>query len=106
MATPYPNFATVRAEWLRARAALVQFESDDSTDETMTAAIEACRAAEWKMLQTPAKDLTDIRTRAQVVLEMFAIAEIEGEPTDNRHRLMLAALVSEILSPQCEAQAG
>ena len=107
MPAPYPHFTTVHAEWLRARAAVAHCNTPEVniTDQMVTAAIETCRAAEWKLLQTPASDLKDIRSRAKAVLEMFASAIADGEPTDNRHRLMLAALVSEILeySPRREA---
>jgi hypothetical protein len=61
------------------------------------AALAALRAAEWKLLQTPATTLLEIRERSHVVLKMFCVADRDGRPTDNRHRLMLAALVSEIL---------
>ena len=96
---PDSDLATVHAEWLQARAAVAQYStpgSADIDDDTMTATLEAERAAEWKLLQTSARDFNDICTRAQIVLEMFARAESDGVPTDNRHRLMLAALVSEI----------
>jgi hypothetical protein len=94
---PDSDLATLHAEWLQARAAVAQYSTPRSADiDTMTATLEAERAAEWKLLQTSARDFNDIRTRAQIVLEMFARAETDGVPTDNRHRLMLAALVSEI----------
>jgi hypothetical protein len=43
----------------------------ETTDETMSAALDAVRAAEWVLVQTPAIGLAEIRKRAQIALEMF-----------------------------------
>ena len=99
-------FETARAGWLRARAVLAECDADalnqlpdDEADKATNAALNALGAAEWRLLRTPAKTLDDIRERAEIVLdEMFAAADKVGAPTDNRHKLMLSALVSEILN--------
>jgi hypothetical protein len=94
------SFAAAHAEWLRARVALVEFNAATNlgdADARMDAALGACQAAEWKLLQAPARCLNDIQDRARIVTEMFAVADAAGEPSDNRHRLMLSALVTELL---------
>ena len=100
------SFATAHAEWLRARttiaelnAAAIAATDHEYDDAPMSAALDAFVAAEWKLLQTPACSMADLRERARIVIEMFAVAVTDGEPTDNRHHLMLSALVNEILSP-------
>jgi hypothetical protein len=105
------SFASAHAEWLRARAAIVELNAATNPshdDAPMNAALDAIQAAEWKLLQVPANDLHDIHDRAQIVIEMFAAADLGGEPTDKRHRLMLSALVTEILdyNPPLLAQDG
>jgi hypothetical protein len=39
----------------------------------------------------------EIKERARVLSEMFCVLDMNGTPADNRHRLMLTALVSEII---------
>jgi hypothetical protein len=68
----------------------------DAYEVIVAAGSDALIAAEWKLMRTPAETLLHIRMRAEVVQEMFAAADHMGRPTDNRHRLMLGALVSEI----------
>jgi hypothetical protein len=95
-----PPFAIAMAEWANAKAAVAGLEATPyrlREDNRAHAALDALRATEWKLLQTPAETLLEIRERGHVVLEMFCVADRDGRPTDNRHRLMLAALVSEIL---------
>jgi hypothetical protein len=108
-----PSFAAAHVEWLRARAAIAEInvasKCDDYHDDApMDAALKAFQPAEWKLLQAPARDLNDIQGRTQIVIEMFAAADVGGEPTDKRHRLMLSALVTEILDywPSFPAQDG
>jgi hypothetical protein len=98
------SFETLRAEWLHARAAVAETDSDAldnlpaaKVDKAAAAAVGRLRAAEWKLLQTPAVTFENIRDRAEIVQQMFADADKMGPPTDNRHRLMLSALVAEIL---------
>jgi hypothetical protein len=62
----------------------------------MAAALDALIAAEWKLLQTLAQTLLHIRMRAEAVQEMITTADHAGRPTDNRHHLMLSALVAGI----------
>jgi len=93
-------FAIAMAEWANAKAALAALDATPyrlREDNRAYAALDALRAAEWQLLQTPATTLLEIRERSHLVLEMFCVVDRDGSPTDNRHRLMLAALVSEIL---------
>lgn len=98
------TFEKARAEWLRARAALAECDTDAldklpaaKADKATSTALNALRAAEWQLLRTPARSFSDVRDRAEIVSEMFVAAQKIGRPTDNRHQLMLDALVSEIL---------
>lgn len=93
------SFSAVYAEWLHARAALVQLDAEEDFSEARGETVaNAKEVADWKLLQTPAGDLVDIQDRARVVLQMFSDTDANGEYSDSRHRLMLAALVSEILN--------
>ena len=99
------QFNIAYAKWLSARAAMAANNANDSGGDKKTSAVlDAADAAEWELLKTPAANLNDIRIRASVVLEMFAYADVAGPPTDNRHRLMLAALVAEISSPLAQQE--
>jgi hypothetical protein len=102
------SFEVANAERLAARAALAVNEAEgneaedneaegDDRDGALSRLIDIAAAADWKLLQTPARSIQEIRDRARVVSEMFMDVWDVGEPTDNRHRLMLAALVSEIV---------
>ena len=91
-------FTIAMAEWANAKAALARKTIIPSDEDNYAAAeCDAIKAAEWKLLQTPAQTLVEIKERARVVSEMFYVADMNGRPTDNRHRLMLAALVSELI---------
>jgi hypothetical protein len=90
-------FMIAFAEWMKARA--VRWASEaapDADDDQVSAGNAALLAAEWMLLQTPARTLFHIRMRAEAVQAMIIGAYHEGTPTDNRHHLMLSALVSEI----------
>jgi hypothetical protein len=69
------------------------------SDEDNYAAVEydAVKAAEWKLMRTPAQTLVEIKERARILSEMFCVQDMCGRPYDNRNRLMLAVLVSEII---------
>jgi hypothetical protein len=111
MSDPRSPFLVAYAEWLHAKAVIVGLNADlavhdggdnaqmEDDDARMNRALNAVTAAEWKLMQTPARTLAEIRDRAQLVLEMFTHEIEAGEPTDGRHRLMLAALVNEIRAP-------
>lgn len=66
------NFAIALAEWMRARAAVAQCDAeafnpyDTKTDQPMSEAVDAVDRAEWKLLQTPAQSLLEIRDRARI----------------------------------------
>jgi hypothetical protein len=95
---PASRFEIARAELLSARAALAEVCAKtvgEPDDDPLNAALDAEIAAEWKLLQTPARNFAEIQDRARIVLEMFT--QSGGPPTDNRNMLMLSALVSEIL---------
>jgi hypothetical protein len=88
----HADFETAYTEWLRARAALAECDTDAldrlppaKADEVMNEALDTLRAAEWRLLQTPAGSLSAIRGRAEIVIEMFAAADMRGEPTASRH---------------------
>jgi hypothetical protein len=103
-------FRAAIAEWKIACAEVSALDAHDdavginneNADRRMDAALKARADAEWKLLRTPAAGIVEMRWRALAVQEMFSRAVWEGEPTDNRHRLMLDALVSEILSSRAE----
>jgi hypothetical protein len=94
----------------RARAAIAEYDAGvlklrpDEVDQVVAKANKTLRATEWKLLQTPATTFADISDRAEVVLDMFTAAEKDGVPTDGRHRLMLSALVMEIVSHASNAE--
>jgi hypothetical protein len=91
-------FVVAMAEWANAKAALARNVAiPNQGDNCAIAELDAIIAAEWKLLRTPARTLVEIKERARVVSEMFCVVDMNGRPTDNRHRLMLAALVSEII---------
>jgi len=95
------QFELARAQWLHARAAVADCDtvsiSEAASDEKTGAALEVLSEAEWQLIKTPATHLMEIRQRAQIVQEMFDAADDAGEPTDNRHRVMLSVFISEIL---------
>jgi len=91
-------FVIAMAEWETAKAALARMSAiPNDEDDYAAAEADAIIAAERKLLLTPARTLVEIKERARVVSEMFCVVDMNGRPTDNRHRLMLAALVSEII---------
>jgi hypothetical protein len=98
---PAAPFTIAYADWMRARAEIAACEAapdgEIRQDERVAEAVAAIAAAEWKLVQTPAKSFLDVQARATVVRQMFDEADWEGVPTDNRHRVMLDVLVSEIL---------
>jgi hypothetical protein len=86
------------AECANAKAILARVTAIPNHEDNYAAAeCDVIKAAEWKLLQTPAKTLVEIKERARALLEMFCVVDMNGRPADNRHRLMLTALVSEII---------
>jgi hypothetical protein len=95
------------AEWQQARAALQQADLDVSTspaslnhDERLTEAMTRVDQFEWKIVQTCAENSLDVRLRAMALQQVFLDAEMAGEPTDNRHHMMLSALIHDVLDPR------
>jgi hypothetical protein len=88
-------FDAAFAELLKARSALC--ESNFKSETTISAAIDAVRAAEWRLIQTPPSDLCELRQLALTTLETFNQAEFEGYPTDGRHLVMLYRLVMGVI---------
>jgi hypothetical protein len=95
------------AEWQQARAALQQTSFDTaasspalSEDERLTSAMKRVDASEWAIIQTCAENGLDVRLRAMALQQVFLDAEMEGEPTDNRHFMMLSALIHDVLDPR------
>jgi hypothetical protein len=86
------------AEWANAKAALARKTAIPSYEDNYAAAeCDTITAAEWKLLRTPAMTLVEIEERARVLSEMYCVVDMNGCTTDNRHHLMLAALVSEFI---------
>jgi hypothetical protein len=92
-------FESAYAQWISARAALAKTDTDDGVrdDEAVNALLDKEKEAEWRLIEAPAADLEQIRMRAMAVQQMFNDADFGGPPTDNRHRIMLYRLVSDIL---------
>jgi len=99
------------AEWQQARAALQQADLDVSAsasldrDERLTEAMTRVDQSEWKIVQTCAENGLDVRLRAMALQQVFLDAEMAGEPTDNRHHMMLSALIHDVLDPQFDWRA-
>jgi hypothetical protein len=94
------TFDAAHAEWLRVRTAVIEEslrKPDKNSEQRSGAALDTVSEAEWRLIGTPAWELHEIKARAQVLQAMFDDIDIAGRPTDNRHRIMLAVLVSEIL---------
>ena len=100
------------AEWQQARAALQQADLDVSTssasldhDERLTDAMTRVDQSEWKIIQTRVENGLDVRLRAMALQQVFLDAEMAGEPTDNRHHMMLSALIHDVLDPRFDWRA-
>jgi hypothetical protein len=99
------------AEWQQARAALQQADLDVSAsasldrDERLTEAMTRVDQSEWKIVQTCAENGLDVRLRAMALQQVFLDAEMAGEPTDNRHHMMLSALIHDVLDPRFDWRA-
>jgi hypothetical protein len=50
--------------------------------------------------------LKDLKHRAEFVQQLFDASDEAGDPTDNRHRIALAVLVSEILRYSGEGESA
>ena len=101
------------AEWVQARAALEQVDIDELSreqptddDQLASDALDRVAASEWKIIQTPAQNMLDVRLRAMTLQQVFFDMEMAGEPTDNRHQLMLAALIHDVLDPKFQRCVG
>ena len=101
------------AEYEQARALLQQADiavsaSPQSLDEDsrLNEAMERLDASEWKIIRTCAKNGLDVRLRAMALQQVFLDAEMAGEPTDNRHLMMLAALIYDVFDAQMEWRAA
>jgi hypothetical protein len=96
-------FEQAYAQWLHARAAVADFDADPKAledagvDERGEAALAELIKAEWRFIEQPGSYLKDLRQRAEFVQQLFDASDEAGDPTDNRHRIALAGLVSEIL---------
>ena len=96
-------------EWQQARAALHQVDvdtaasprdSDEGKEKPLIDAMKRVDASEWKIIQACAHDTLDVRVRAMALQQVFLDAEMSGEPTDNRHLMMLSALIHDVLDPR------
>jgi hypothetical protein len=91
------------AEYQQARALLGQADIDVSAsspsldeDERLTEAMERLDASEWKIIRTRVQNGLDVRLRAMALHQVFLDAEMNSAPTDNRHQMMLAALIYDV----------
>jgi hypothetical protein len=93
-------FQAAYAKWLAANAEVAKWDAPtgdaSAAEKAQSAALDARKGAEWLLLRLPATNIVDIRTRASLVGLLFEHADLSGRPTDNIHRLMLAALIQEI----------
>jgi hypothetical protein len=92
-------------EWQQARAALHQADVDTAasprdSEQPLIDAMKRVDASEWKIIQACAHDTLDVRVRAMALQQVFLDAEMSGEPTDNRHLMMLSALIHDVLNPR------
>lgn len=96
-------FEQAYAQWLHARAAVADFDADpkaledEGVDERGNAVLAELIKAEWRFIELPGSYLKDLKHRAEFVQQLFDASDEAGDPTDNRHRIALAVLVSEIL---------
>jgi hypothetical protein len=101
------DFRTAYAEYLVSETDLARAGTTTETnDEVIARLLDAQKAAAWKLIQTPAVKFEDIRQRARIVSDMFIDVANAGRYTDNRHILMLAALVTEISGYSGEQEAA
>jgi hypothetical protein len=89
-------------EGMRARAVVAEGDVIDHGEHEYYHRMNALKAAEWKLIGTPAKGIVEIRERALAVEHVFGMADWMGEPPDGRRRAMLSALISDVLSPTAE----
>jgi hypothetical protein len=110
---PASPFRVALAEWRQALSDVTALDATpyraedpdthaDELDQKAEQALERQRAAEWKLVRTPADGINDIRERALVVQDMFGRAALMGPPSDNVHRSMLDTLIAEILGSKAE----
>jgi hypothetical protein len=94
---PPSRFFCALADWMRAKAICCDNEANpDANEDQIAAGSDAVLAAEWKLLQTPAQTIQEIRERGQVVQKMIRNAETNGLPMDGRHHLMMGALLADL----------
>jgi hypothetical protein len=100
------------AEWQQARAELWQADNNVTAspvsldhDERLSSAMNRVDACEWKIIETCVKKGLDVRLRAMALQQVFLDAEMSGEPTDNRHQMMLSALIHDVLDGRFEWRA-
>jgi hypothetical protein len=100
------------AEYQQARALLGQADIDVSAsppslneEERLTEAMERLDASEWKIVQTRAENGLDVRLRAMALHQVFLDAEMNGAPTDNRHQMMLVALIYDVFDARFDWRA-
>jgi hypothetical protein len=90
-------FQKAQIEWLRARADVADLDQQsDLTDEKGKEVFAALSAATWKLIRSPANDLSEIAERARIVSDMLFYDLEAGEPADHHSLAMLATVVAEI----------
>ena len=116
--TPQPDHVLTpmelaHAEWEQARAMLGQASIDIAAsppsleeDPRLTEAMNRVDAAEWKIIRTRVENALDIRLRAMVLHRLFLDMEMSGPYTDNRHQMMLSALIYDVFAPHFEWRAA
>jgi hypothetical protein len=99
-------FEQAYAQWLHARAAVADNQADSTAavEREQIAADNALCKAEWRLIEQPARCMMHLKFRAEFVQQLFDASDEAGPPTDNRHRIALSGLVSEILRYEGEAE--
>ena len=100
------------AEYQQARALLGQADIDISAsppfleeDPRLTEAMNRLDASEWKIIQTRVENALDVRLRAMVLHQLFLDMEMSGPYTDNRHQMMLSALIYDVFDTRFDWRA-
>jgi hypothetical protein len=75
-------------------------------DPRLTEAMNRIDAAEWKIIRTRVENALDVRLRAMVLHQLFLDMEMSGPYTDNRHQMMLSALIYDVFAPHFEWRAA
>lgn len=62
------------------------------TDEAVAAAVEQSRVAAWRLIETPALTLPELKDKWDALQHEMEVAQEDGEPTDGRHYALLESV--------------